>query len=323
MCKKVASLLLSLCIACMPALSLAGSLDAFATQSYPLPDAVACFGGESSMSMAVNEAGLPVGTGYRYDQVSALQAQDYVSQALALGYADAGTQEGPGWQAQVLRYGDARIAVVYFEAQSFAVLLLEDGFTFTAAQTDGGLDAFASGGASAGAAKPQGAYLRLTVDGQTIDMQPVIAGIVPDAGTVTGRTFPAGFPVDSGLRLGGDTVYMGFTDGTDSFRLIFPAQVKNGSVIDPSIRRATMLLYDCESALNASARGFLYSTYGCADVPYVSEAFPPNTTFRIDITETDASHSFLTGTFSGTLGNFATSVSVSGEFSIPVPYSGQ
>ena len=145
---------------------------------------------------------------------------------------------------------------------------------------------------------------------------------MPDAGTVTARTFPAGFPVDSGIRLGGDTVYMGFTDGTDSFRLIFPAQVNSGSVIDPAIRRATMLLYDCQSALDASARGYLYSTYGCADVPYVSEAFPPNTTFRIEITETDGAHSFINGTFTGDLGNFMTNVSVSGEFSIPIPYSG-
>lgn len=321
--KKTAALLLSFCIACLPALSLAGSLDAFATQSYPLPDAAACFGSESSVSMAVNEAGLPTGTGYRYDQVTALQAQDYIAQAVALGYTDAGTQEGLGWQAQVLRYGDARIAVVYFASQSFAVLLLEDGFTFTAKQTGGGLDAFASGGTSAGTSTPQGAYLRLVVDGQTIDMQPVVSGIVPDAGTVTGRTFPAGFPVASGIRLGGDTVYMGFTDGTDSFRFIFPAQVKNGSVIEPAIRRATMLLYDCQSALDASARGYLYSTYGCADVPYVTGAFPPNTTFRIEITGTDASHSFISGTFSGTLGNFTTSIPVSGEFSMPVPYSGQ
>ncbi len=320
--KKTTALLLSLCIACLPALSLAGSLDAFATQLCPLPDAAACFGGESSASMAVDEAGLPVGTGYRYDQVSAQQAQDYIVQALALGYANDGTQEGLGWQAQVLRYGDARIAVVYFEAQSFAVLLLEDGFTFSAAQT-GGLAAFASGDTPAGSPPSQGAYLRLTVDGQIIDMQPVVSGIVPDAGTVTARTFPAGFPVDSGLRLGGDTVYMGFTDGTDSFRLIFPAQVKSGSVIDPSIRRSTMLLYDCESALDANARGFLYSTYGCVDVSYVSEAFPLNTTFRIEITQTDAAHSFISGTFTGELGNFMTSVSVSGEFSIPVPYNGQ
>ena len=145
--RKTAALLLSLCIACLPALSLAGSLDALATQSYPLPDAAACFGGGPSASIAVDEAGLPVGTGYRYDGVSSQQTQDYIVQALALGYADDGTQEGLGWQAQVLRYGDARIAVVYFAAQSFAVLLLEDGFTFTAAQTGDGLAAFASGDA--------------------------------------------------------------------------------------------------------------------------------------------------------------------------------
>jgi len=298
--------LLVLAILLWTNLAVAESLTAFGQGSISIPDADTLFAGATVTKDRVAVDELPTGEAYFYKGVTDGQITAYREALQSLGFAEANTVSGSGWQAQVYQCGEARVAMVNYDGVSpkRIVLIYEDGFVFEKTQTAqtapaSALDSFV------------GSSIQINVDNKSLTMTDGSARLIKGSdGILTVRSTYGNPGLQEGWRITDDSIYMCFGDGTDQVAIMFPAQATSGSSIGPGTGKKNFVLYVCKSMLNASDCGYFYSSFH----PYRTLT----NEYTIRITEIDSPITHCSGTFEGDLSAFGVIKHVTGSFNVEI-----